>query len=115
MAEGHLIIDNYDDCTKLHEQGARMTRPMGNFKTMVNATNDIVDGKTACSVLPNAPECKRTTTTSEKYAYVAKMMVQAQLNGTRSLEVARQKNMERNTRFNRAQCNRRAEEVTTHK
>ena len=108
-----MIIDNYDDCTKLHEQGARMTRPIGNFKTMVNTTTDIVDGKTACSVLPNAPECKRTTTTSEKYAYVAKMMVHAQLNGTRCLAVTRQKNMERNKRFNRAQCNRRAEEFTT--
>ena len=107
-----MFIDNYDDCSKLHEQGIRTTRPMGSFKEMANQTNDIVNGKKACSVLPNAPECKKNTTTGEKCTYVAKMMLKGQMSGMRSLEAARQKSMERNTRFNRAQCTRRAEEVT---
>jgi L-serine deaminase len=109
----HLIVDNYDDCAGLKDMGSRMSRPIGTFKTTLQGKNNILDHKMACSVQRNAPGCTGTMSTRTQVKEVLDMMSKAQQRGVRSVETARQNYIERHARYNRAQCNRRMEEVTT--
>ena len=111
----HLVVDTYDDCKGLKEFGSRMSRPMGTYKVTIQGKPNILDHKLACSVRKDAPGCNGTMNTRTQVKEVLSMMTQAQQRGVRSVEEARQRSIDRNTRFTRAQCQRLWEETTTPK
>lgn len=108
-----LVVDDYDTCAGLKELGTRLSRPMNNYKSTQHGKNNVVNASVVCQVQPNDPMCKVTGgSTTQKVRKVQSLLAGAQQRGVRSVELARKSSMERMSRYDRAQCERRLDEVT---